>query len=140
MVGTKTLRLGLLALLIAAPPLLTGCSLISLKSDRSSYTPRSIPYAEIDRRDFHDVGFGIRTDPNYLITVEASERDTLVWFENEATGQFLHAFLRRGNTVYLLEKEGDYTETMPWESAQYSLFMDTWRRVQPDDGDYAGAR
>lgn len=138
MMRTRTLHIGLLAALISAPAFLIGCA--SFRSDRSSPAPRTIPYAEIDRRDFHDVGFGIRTDPNYLITVEASAGDTLVWFENEQTGQFLQAFLRRGNTVYVLDREGDYHESMPWESAQYSLFMETWRRVQPEAGDYAGSR
>jgi hypothetical protein len=125
----KDLGATLTPLIVAV--LLSGCSLFQGASADIDGTPTYIPYADVDLRHFTQLGYSIRTDAGYEVTVEASKQDTLVWFEQEQSGQFMHAFLRRGNMVYLLKPTGGYREGMPWQTAMYSLFMDTWREVQP---------
>lgn len=88
-----------------------------------------IPYEEIDRRNFVDAGVRVRTTEGNRVSVEAAEGDTLVWFENEHTGQFVRAFLRRGNTIYVLMREGDYYQGSPSESVAYRLFMQAWHQA-----------
>lgn len=124
--------LGAMLTLLIVAVLLSGCSLFQGVSADIDGAPTYIPYADVDLRHFSQVGYSIRTDAGYEVTVEASKQDTLVWFEQEASGEFMHAFLRRGNMVYLLKPTGGYQEGMPWQTAMYSLFMDTWREVQPE--------
>lgn len=122
---------GAIGVLLITALIVSGCSLFKGSSANLEGPPRYIPYGEVDLRPFTQVGYSIRTDAGYEVTVEASKRDTLVWFEQLESGEFMHAFLRRGNMVYLLEPTGGYKESMPWQTAMYSLFMDTWREVQP---------
>lgn len=89
--------------------------------------PDRIPYIDIDRRLFHDVGPPLRTADGFLLALEACEGDTLMWFEAEGTGVFAQAFLRRGNSVYALGPSGDYLMASPSQSAIFSIFLEQWR-------------
>ncbi|HMB92493.1 MAG TPA: hypothetical protein VKP65_16690 [Rhodothermales bacterium] len=128
----RALTGGTLLVLLITALVASGCSLFQGSSANLEGPPKYIPYGEVDLRHFAQVGYSIRTDAGYEVTVEASKQDTLVWFEQLENGQFMHAFLRRDNMVYLLEPTGGYKESMPWQTAMYSLFMDTWREVQPE--------
>ena len=128
----RALSGGTLLVLLVTSILASGCSLVKNSASATDASPQYIPYGDVDLRQFAQVGYSIRTDAGYEVTVEASRQDTLVWFEQQHNGRFMHAFLRRGNTVYLLEPTGGYKESMPWQTAMYSLFMDTWHEVQPE--------
>lgn len=128
----RALTGGAILVLLITSLVASGCNLFKGSSANLEGPPQYIPYGDVDLRQFAQVGYSIRTDAGYEVTVEASKQDTLVWFEQLESGQFMHAFLRRGNMVYLLEPTGGYKESMPWQTAMYSLFMDTWRDVQPE--------
>jgi len=88
-----------------------------------------IPYEDVDRRQFTDAGVRVRTAHGNRVSVEVAQRDTLVWFENEQTGRFTRAFLRRGNTIYVLTRESDFFRGTPSQSVAYRLFMKAWRQA-----------
>lgn len=97
--------------------------------DETSAAADYIPYEDVDRRDFVDAGVRVRTDQGNRVSVEVAEKDTLVWFEREQTGRFERAFLRRGNTVYVLLHDSDYVRSSPSESVAYRLFMQAWHQA-----------
>lgn len=106
--------------------LTSGCA--SSEATTTS-TSRSIPYEKIDRRQFEDAGVQVRTAHGNRVSVEVAQRDTLVWFENEQTGRFTRAFLRRGNTIYVLTRESDFFRGSPSQTVAYRLFMKAWREA-----------
>lgn len=95
----------------------------------ASFPNEQIPYEAIDRREFADAGVRVRTTEGNRVSVEVADRDTLVWFENAQTGRFTRAFLRRGNTIYVLTHESDYLRGSPSQSVAYRLFMKAWRQA-----------
>lgn len=122
------LLLAPLVLLIAAG--LTGCASTTPAVDAYQGPPDTIAYADVDLRHFTDVGQPVRTHQGTLVSVEANEADTLLWFENVQTGHFEQAFLRRGNNVYALGREGDYRLSSAVQSAVFSIFLEQWRDAQ----------
>lgn len=119
--------LSFLALFPILAALLSGCA-SSSPATSSSFT-HVIPYDDIDRRQFEDAGVRVRTAHGNRVSVEVTDRDTLVWFENEQTGRFTRAFLRRGNTIYVLTKESDFFRGTPSQTVAYRLFMKAWRQA-----------
>lgn len=116
--------------------LVSGCA-SSAPSSSASSSPavdQSIPYEQVDRRQFTDAGVHARTVHGNRVSVEVAERDTLVWFENEQTGRFTRAFLRRGNTIYLLARDGDYVRSSPSQTVAYRLFMQAWHKANRTGG------
>ena len=106
--------------------LVSGCA----SSARSaSDVTNSIPYEKVDRRQFTDAGVQVRTAHGNRVSVKVAQNDTLVWFENEQTGRFTRAFLRRGNTIYLLARKGDYVRSSPSQTVAYRLFMEAWHKA-----------
>ena len=106
--------------------LVSGCA----SSARSaSDVTHSIPYEKVDRRQFTDAGVQVRTAHGNRVSVKVARNDTLVWFENEQTGRFTRAFLRRGNTIYLLARKGDYVRSSPSQTVAYRLFMEAWHKA-----------
>jgi len=106
--------------------LVSGCA----SSARSaSDVTNSIPYEKVDRRQFTDAGVQVRTAHGNRVSVKVARNDTLVWFENEQTGRFTRAFLRRGNTIYLLARKGDYVRSSPSQTVAYRLFMEAWHKA-----------
>jgi hypothetical protein len=106
--------------------LVSGCA----SSARSaSDVTNSIPYEKVDRRQFTDAGVQVRTAHGNRVSVKVAKNDTLVWFENEQTGRFTRAFLRRGNTIYLLARRGDYVRSSPSQTVAYRLFMEAWHKA-----------
>jgi len=106
--------------------LVSGCA----SSARSaSDVTNSIPYEKVDRRQFTDAGVQVRTAHGNRVSVKVARNDTLVWFENEQTGRFTRAFLRRGNTIYLLARKGDYVRSSPSQTVAYRLFMKAWHKA-----------
>lgn len=118
--------LSLLALFPFLAVLLSGCA-----SSSATTSPRAhvIPYDDVDRRQFEDAGVRVRTAHGNRVSVEVADRDTLVWFENEQTGRFTRAFLRRGNTIYVLTRESDFFRGSPSQTVAYRLFMKAWRQA-----------
>lgn len=124
-VAPIVLVLGLPLVLFVA----SGCASSQSSSSESSLLSRSIPYEAVDRRDFVDAGIRVRTAHGNRVSVEVADRDTLVWFEHEQTGRFTRAFLRRGNTIYILTQEGDFFRGSPSQTVAYRLFMKAWRQA-----------
>lgn len=111
--------------------LVSGCA----SSARSaSDVTNSIPYEKVDRRQFTDAGVQVRTAHGNRVSVKVARNDTLVWFENEQTGRFTRAFLRRGNTIYVLTRESDFFRGSPSQTVAYRLFMKAWRQANHAGG------
>jgi hypothetical protein len=106
--------------------LISGCA---STGSTSSAAAGFIPYENIDRRGFVDAGVQVRTAHGNRVSVEVAQNDTLVWFENEQTGRFTRAFLRRGNTIYMLTRESDFFRGSPSQTVAYRLFMQAWREA-----------
>ena len=109
-----------------AAALIIGCA---SSANSSSALAGFIPYEDVDRRQFTDAGVHVRTAHGNRVSVEVAENDTLVWFENEETGRFTRAFLRRGNTIYMLTRESNYFRGSPSQTVAYRLFMEAWRKA-----------
>ena len=109
--------------------LMSGCVSSRPSSSSSPALAEHIPYEKVDRRDFIDAGVRVRTSQGNRVSVEVAKNDTLVWFENEQTGRFTRAFLRRGNTIYVLTRESDYFRGSPSQTVAYRLFMEAWHRA-----------
>jgi voltage-gated potassium channel Kch len=118
--------LSLLALFPFLAVLLSGCASSSATMSLHAHV---IPYDDVDRRQFEDAGVRVRTAHGNRVSVEVADRDTLVWFENEQTGRFTRAFLRRGNTIYVLTRESDFFRGSPSQTVAYRLFMKAWRQA-----------
>jgi hypothetical protein len=106
--------------------LISGCA---SSANSSSALAGFIAYEDVDRRQFVDAGVHVRTAHGNRVSVEVAENDTLVWFENEETGRFTRAFLRRGNTIYMLTRESNYFRGSPSQTVAYRLFMEAWREA-----------
>jgi hypothetical protein len=119
------------ALLAALVTITSGCA---TPEATVSSQGRFIPYEHIDRRQFQDAGVRVRTVHGNRVSVEVAQRDTLVWFENEQTGRFTRAFLRRGNTIYVLTRESDFFRGSPSQTVAYRLFMKAWRQANHAGG------
>lgn len=117
-----------------AVTLTSGCTSTSTTSSLPNGT---IPYESIDRRAFTDAGIQVRTAHGNRVSVEVAGRDTLVWFEHEETGAFTRAFLRRGNTIYVLTQESDFFRGSPSQTVAYRLFMQAWRKADTTSGPVA---
>lgn len=117
---------GLLLALLALP-LFAACGTSSNATDVR--VPHAIPYADVDRRAFIQIGETMYTTDGALLSVEAAERDTLIWFKSQDSGRFRNAFLRRGNSIYVLGSRGDYRLASSAQTVTYSLFMQRWRRA-----------
>lgn len=109
---------------------LTGCASTTPAADTYQAPPETIAYSTVDLRHFVDVGQPVRTHQGTLVSVEAQATDTLLWFEDVQTGRFEQAFLRRGNNIYALGREGDYRLSSAVQSAVFSIFMEQWRDAQ----------
>lgn len=121
-----------LLLLSMGTVLMIGCT--STGSSTASAVAGFIPYEEVDRRRFVDAGVQVRTAHGNRVSVEVAQNDTLVWFENEQTGRFTRAFLRRGNTIYMLTRESDFFRGSPSQAVAYRLFMQAWHKANRTGG------
>lgn len=118
-------------LLTTLLPITSGCASSEVATTGHSHF---IPYEDVDRRQFQNAGVRVRTVHGNRVSVEVAQRDTLVWFENEQTGRFTRAFLRRGNTVYVLTRESDFFRGSPSQTVAYRLFMKAWRQANVTGG------
>ena len=126
----------LLLAAIALALLLTGCgsSSASVEKDVTSSVQNAddgVAYSELDRREFDAVGHEVRTDQGNRVFVEATEQDTLVWFEDEVTGDFVRALLRQDNSIYMNDGNGDtFQPASSTNEVAYQKFMERWRDAQ----------
>ena len=110
--------------------LLTGC-----QHTKTTNVPRYLEYSELDHRTFTRVGLDILTARGELVTVESNQKDTLVWVERDQKGAFQFAFLRRGNAVYILGKDGPFLMGNSVQTASYDILMQAWRKAQEHENE-----
>lgn len=133
---SSSLALLFVATIGATTLLLAGCGSSSVSVEENANPSvagddDTIAYSDLDRRDFSAVGHEVRTDQGNRVFVEATEQDTLVWFEDEVTGDFVRALLRQGNSIYINDGHGDaFRPASATNEAAYQIFMERWHDAQ----------